>query len=175
VNMTNAVGTDSTVWDPTVGVYINGDFIGWPAFNTSLPQLTESAPGSGGIYTFTINFPAGKPVVVNYQYSLNGAADESSTFGANHVRYIRSYGTYNFPMDTFGTMTVEPSFGNLAVGKPASGQVPVSWLGRPGVQLQSAASITGPWINVPGTDAMSATNLAATGSSQYFRLVHPLH
>jgi hypothetical protein len=173
--MTNAVGTDATTWSPTVPVYINGDFIGWPTFNASLPQLTEVVPSVGSIYTYTTNFAAGHAVAVNYQYSMNGAADETATFGANHVRYIRSYGTYNFPTDIFGSLTVEASFGSLTVGQPSAGQIPVSWSGRPGVQLQSTTNLVGgTWTTVPGTDAMSATNLTTTGPTVYFRLVHPI-
>jgi hypothetical protein len=174
VNMTNAVGTDSTMWSPSVGVYINGDFTGWQPWSTALPQMTETPNnGTSAIYTYTTNFAAGHAVEVMYQYSMNGVQDETPG-NVNHVRYIRSYGTYNFPVDTFGAPTTEPSFGNLTIGGTANGKVPITWLGRPGVQLQKATSINGPWTTIPGTDAMSATNIAVTGSSQYFRLIHPL-
>ena len=97
----------------------------------------------------------------------------------NHVRYIRSYGNYSFPMDIFGSPVVENSLRQSgrrpAVRKSNPGQLD---LGRPGVQLQATTNLIGgtAWTNVPGTDAMSATmNMSVTGAeSHYFRLVHPL-
>ncbi len=173
VDMTNGVGTDSVAWDPVTNstVYINGDFLGWPSFNTSLPQMTESAPGSS-IYTYQTTIHAGKPVQVNYLYSLGGNPDESN--GQNHVRYIRTYGSYNFPTDIFGHPVVENSFGNLSIGAASGGQAPINWLGRPGVHLQSRGSLTsGTWTDILGTDATSATSVTVGGTNQYFRLIHP--
>ena len=75
--------------------------------------------------------------------------------------------------------------GNLTVGMPAAGSVPVSWLGRPGAHLQTATSINGPWTDISATDGtnwtsgvnttdglMSVTNWPADGNA-YFRLVKP--
>ena len=171
VNMANAVGTDSTSWDTNQSVFVNGDWMGWPTWNNQLPQMSN-APGSS-IYTFQTNMPAGTPVVLTYKYSINGVDDEAPS-GNNHVRFIRTYGTYNFPVDTFGTQLVEQSFGNLSVGVPFGGHIPVTWLGRPGVHLQSRPTLTsGSWTNYPATDAHSSTNLPMAGPSLYLRLVHP--
>jgi len=106
---------------------------------------------------------------------------------------------YVFATDTFtNTPYVEPIFsdgniggygspvgGNLTVGQPVAGKIPVSWLGRPGAQLQSTTILTGPWTNNPATDGtdwtagfsstngfVSVTNWPA-GGKMFFRLVKP--
>ena len=56
----------------------------------------------------------------------------------NHVRYIRQLGHYTLPLDTFGTPVTESLLGGLTLGSPAAGHIPVSWLGTPGVHLQTA-------------------------------------
>ncbi|MDB6020710.1 MAG: hypothetical protein JWQ04_567, partial [Pedosphaera sp.] len=173
VEMTNAVGTDLVSWSPSVPVYINGDFLGWPKWTTLLPQMTEGDGGSS-LYAYTNVFAAGSPVIVNYKYGMNAVDDEAPS-GQNHARYIRGYGTYYMPVDKFGTQLTESSFGNLAVKPPSGGHIPISWLGRPGVHLQTRTNLTtGAWVDHPETDALSATNWPFTGSSQYFRLIHPL-
>ena len=172
VDMTNAVGTDTTVWDSSQSVFINGDFLGWQPWNVFLPQMTNSPPGSS-IYVWATNFPAGHSIPLTYKYSINGSDNEAAS-GQNHFRYIRSYGTYNLPTDKFGAQLSEQSFGNLVLGKPSGGQIPVTWLGRPGVHLQTRTSLTsGSWVDQLQTDAQSATNWPFTGNSLYFRLVHP--
>jgi hypothetical protein len=103
------------------------------------------------------------------------------------------------PTDTFSTNPyVEPFFstgnigangslagGNLTVGTPVGGNIPVSWLGRPGAQLQYAGNLNGLWHSVLATDGttwtigvsstngfVSVTNWPSSGST-FFRLVKP--
>jgi hypothetical protein len=129
VNMTNAVGTDLHVFNPnTDSVYLNGvdvtnspgnyAFDPWtnsPAGNPLGNFLMQNNPPGSEIYTITVAIPAGYPVQLSYQYGINGNADEATNF-QNHVRYIRSTGSYALPQDTFGSMVQEQSFGNLAIG-----------------------------------------------------------
>ena len=78
------------------------------------------------------------------------------------------------PLDKFGTMTVEQSFGNLAIAPSTPGHVLVSWLGRPGVYLQTKTALSGGlWVDHPETDGLSSTNWPAGGSAIYFRLINP--
>jgi hypothetical protein len=163
--------------------------------------------GSTTIYTNTIILPAGTPVALQYQYgmdpySLNGGpmADES-TSGNNHFRVVRSTdsGVYTMPTDTFGNQYQEPFFspgniggigslvdGNLKVAPAAGGLVAVSWLGRPGAQLQVSSNLAGGgWQSLAATDGtnwtagysstnglVSQTNWPAGGNA-FFRLVKP--
>lgn len=163
--------------------------------------------GSTTVYTNTIIIPAGTPVGLSYQYGIDisringGPAQDEAANGIDHYRAIRStqFNPYVMPTDTFSSAPYEepffsngnigawgsPAGGNLTVGTPVAGQVAVSWLGRPGAQLQSASSIKGPWQSIPATDGInwsagtlstngfvSVTNWPASGNT-FFRLVKP--
>ena len=186
VSMTNAVGTDSHVFNPnTDSVYLNGvdvttslgsyRFDPWtnsPAGNPLGNFLLTNSPSGSEVYTITVPIPAGYPVMLSYQYSINGNQDEAN--GVNHVRYVRSDGNYVLPLDTFGSMVQEASFGNLAAGSVSGGKVPITWLGRPGVHLQVATDlIHGPWLDLPATADLSATNYPVGVPKSFFRLVNP--
>jgi hypothetical protein len=186
VSMTNAVGTDSHVFNPGVdSVYLNGvdvtnspgnySFDPWTNNPTGNPLgnfLMTNNPVGSQIYTITIPIPAGYPVALSYQYSINGNQDEAN--GINHTRYIRSIGNYVLPLDVFGNMVQEQSFGNLVIGPKSGGSVPITWLGRPGVFLQTNSSLaTGTWTNLPNTGGQNATNYPVGPGRSFFRLINP--
>jgi hypothetical protein len=203
VNMTNAVGTDSSVFNPnTMSVYLNGMDITNSLGNYSFDAWTNSliVTGAGGytnalsqfqmqnnpigseIYTITVPvpsgaIPAGYPLALSYQYTFgnnSGLPIEALGAGNNHIRYIRSTGTYVLPRDTFGSMVQEPAFGNLAIGPKSGANVPITWLGLPGVNLQTRASLsTGSWLDVAGTYGKSSTNYPAGTGASYFQLIQP--
>ena len=168
-------------------------------------EMTEV--GSTTVYTNTIIIPRGTPVALSYQYgmdegSLNGGPVENEAATSSvHYRGVRStqFSPYLMPTDTFSSHPYQEPFfstgnigasgslagGNLTVGTPAAGNVPVSWLGRPGAHLQSAGNINGPWQDILATDGtnwavgynttngfMSVTNWPSSGNS-FFRLVKP--
>jgi len=213
VNMNGAVTTAGYVFgtSPSDTVWINGAFIPWyPWYTPADPsgtagpaqyQMFESA--TPGVYTNTIIIPTGSALVLNYKYGIGigtnspadgGPRDNEAAFNQNHNRVIRSTATggYVLPLDKFGNQYVEPFFsvqakvdGQLSVGAPAGGTVPVKWLGRPGAHLQGTTNLTGPWADYPNTDGahwtsgvnttnglLSVTNMPATGNN-YFRLVKP--
>jgi hypothetical protein len=124
------------------------------------------------VYSYTYTFPKGHARLVNYKYSVNGTDDEALS-GLNHVRFIRSTtGTESFPLDVFASPVVEPKFGNLSIGAPGASAVPITWLGYPGVHLQSRTNLTvGAWVDQPATTGLSATNFPKGNGSQYFRLI----
>jgi hypothetical protein len=163
--------------------------------------------GSSEIYTNIVMVPAGTPVGLSYQYGIDidaasgGPAEDEAPAGANHFRVVRSqqFNPYVMATDTFTSTPYEepffsdgnicgygsPAGGNLTVGTPVAGKVPVSWLGRPGAQLQSTTILTGPWTNNPLTDGynwtagfgstngfVSVTNWPASGNT-FFRVVKP--
>lgn len=206
VNMTGAVCTDGHVYVEGDTIWINGDFSQWyawydpvnPTFPPAQYQLTETVSGSG-IYTGTVTIPRGTPVAFSYKYGLGKAL--ASDMGprniepaGNHYRVLRSTasGSYTMPQDTFGVAYQEPLFGTgytgaaqLTIGSAAGGKVMVSWLGRPGAHLQSAGSVTGPWVDHFETDGtnwaagysstnglVSQTNWPASGNA-FFRMVKP--
>ena len=162
--------------------------------------------GSSGIYTNTIIIPRGTPVALSYQYGMDyvdagGPVENECASNLVHYAAVRStkFNPYVMPVDTFSANPyVEPFFstgniaangslagGNLTVGTPVAGKIPVSWLGRPGANLQSAGSVNGPWQNIPATDGtnwtvgssstngfVSLTNWPSSGNT-FFRLVKP--
>ena len=79
------------------------------------------------------------------------------------------------------------AWGNLTAGPAVGGYVPVSWLGLPGVQLQTATSVVGGnWTNLPNTDGtswsngfssnngfVSVTNYPTSAGKTFFRLIQP--
>ena len=178
-------------------LWINGDFLNgwnggtWPGPIGNFPagqQMFLSAIPN--VYTNTFIIPKGNPVTLNYKYSIDSQDDENG-FQTNHVREIRSYGpTYTMPQDTWSllvcppgtpypnpgissTNIVEPDFGYLTIGTPSAGNLPITWLGRPGVELLNRASLTtGIWNPNSGTDGTQSTNWAAAGNvQQFFRLL----
>jgi hypothetical protein len=163
--------------------------------------------GSTTVYTNTIIMPKGTPVALSYQYGMDigsangGPVENEAASGLVHYRGLRStkFNPYVMPVDTFSANPyVEPFFstgniaangslagGNLMVGTPVAGKIPVSWLGRLGANLQSAVSLGGPWQNIPATDGInwsvgssstngfvSVTNWPSSGNT-FFRLVKP--
>jgi len=208
VNMNGAVGTDGHAFSAGDTVWINGDFVPWyPWFNPQAPvaappqyQLFETPPGSG-IYSNTVVIPLGTTVAFAYKYGIGvatngdlGPEDIEAPDGQNHYRVVRSTatGSYAMPQDTFGNQYQEPFFnanalngGQLTIGKPSGGIMPVTWLGRPGAHLQVSANVVGAWQDLIQTDGtnwtigsssingfVSQTNWPAVGKT-FFRLVKP--
>lgn len=173
VSMTNAVGTDGHAFNAqSDAVYINGPPNGFLGWGTSLPLLTNNPTGSE-IYSVDLLIPKGSPVMQTYKYGINGSDNEAAV-NSNHVRPIRTTGTYAMPLDQFGNQYAEPSFGNLLASRAASGHALISWLGRPGVHLQTRTNLTtAPWVDHMETDGLSSTNWPAGSGNLYFRLIRP--
>ena len=163
--------------------------------------------GSSTVYTNTIILPAGTPVALSYQYGMDaaslygGPAEDEAAANNVHYRVVRSTVSSDvMPVDTFTNQPyVEPFFstgnigangslagGNLSVGLPVAGGVPVTWLGRPGAHLQVKSDLSsGAWQDIIATDGtnwtigsgspngfVSQTNWPATGKA-FFRLTKP--
>jgi hypothetical protein len=200
VNMTGAKSfSTGTPFNPASDqVYINGDFLGWvnpwTIANLSAYQMTENPVGSTN-YTITLTVLKGNPLNASYKYGFNSAidgnagnVDNEAGFGQNHFRYIRQAPAYTFPTDVFGNQFGEPvKFGNLSAAPAAGGHVAVSWLGLPGVHLQTrGTAVGGPWTDLYNTDGtnytagylsnngfVSVTNYPTTAGHTYFRLIEP--
>ena len=178
--------------DPGDAVYVSGAWLGWPAWGYGdLPvnqEMTEV--GTSGVYTNSFVITRGTSTQMIYKYSFDGEDDENGG-NTNHIREIRSYGpVYNFPQDVWSwtvlqpnngnpypnpgiasTNIVEPDFGDLQIGAPSGGNLPITWLGRPAVVLQNVNSLTGAWNTLSGTDGTESTNWPNAGGTQFFRLM----
>ena len=202
VNMTNAVTytngttlTDAHVFNSSSdSVVINGSFLngGWSAWDpiSTSGQIMTNNPIGSEVYEFDYTLPAGSPLEFQYKYGVNypgmtNNLDNEAGFNVNHDRVVRLTGTgvYNFPLDNFGGAFTEPSFGLLTAGKAVGGNVPVTWLGRPGARLQSKSDLSGAWQDIPTTDGtnwitgymstngfVSQTNWPASTGHMFFRI-----
>jgi hypothetical protein len=193
VSMTNAQSypgyTPATTFEKTsMNVVVNGNWVGWWTWANGVPSqalvLTNSQTSGDWIYSQTVLVPKGSLVDLVYKYGIDDGANSPNNEapdGSDRVRYIRQTGSYTLPLDTFGTQTVETSFGELSVGAPSAGHVPVSWLGRPGVFLQIATVLNnaGAWVTHAESAAygspsgMYSTNYPTSTGPTFFRLVKP--
>ena len=126
---------------------------------------------------------------MTYKYSIDGLIMKM-VFDQPYTLYPQLNGpTYTFPTDSWSytvcppgtpypnpgiaaTNVVEPSFGYLTLGSPSGANVPITWLGRPGVLLENRSSLSsGIWNPNSGTDATQSTNWPNAGGSQFFRLI----
>lgn len=204
VTMTNANGyvigngTDNHQFNPvTDQVYLNGDFLGllsWWGWGSASPppqfQMTNNPVGSA-TYTLGVTVPKGNLLQLTYKFSINGNDDEAPG-GDNHVRWIRALANYTLPPDTFGAQgnstLSEPNFGLLSAAQGTAGHTAISWLGRPGVHLQTKTSLpSGSWTDLFNTDGtnwsnysfistngpISTTNWPSASGNRYFRLINP--
>lgn len=175
-------GSD-TIWINGAWLNWNNDTWGYDALPAN-QQMMEV--GDSDVYTNSLVVPRGQSVAVTYKYSFDGADNENGS-NTNHIRYIRTYGTnYVFPQDVWSwtiqplaypnpgitsTNIVEPSFGYLAAGAPSGGNIPITWLGRPGVVLENSSSLTsGIWNTNTATDGTQSINWPNSGD-QFFRLL----
>jgi hypothetical protein len=165
-------------------IFVNGDFLGWWGWGINAGPVADQMieVGTSDVYTNSLVIPKGNSIYLTYKYGLDGFDDENGS-GTNHVRLIRSYPpTYTFPQDVWSytylpganttTNIVEQDFGNLMVTPISGGNIPITWLGRPGVVLQNKSSLSSGvlWTDNNGTDGTQATNWPNGGSSQFFRL-----
>lgn len=201
VDMNGAVGTDMHQFDPSSDtVYVNGQFANWyawwdgvnPVPAPSQYQLFETPVGSG-VYSNSVMMTKGTAVAFEYKYGIGeagvpGPSDVEAGMGLNHYRVIRAIGTgtYAMPLDKWGQQYHEPLYGNLTIGDPSGGNVSVSWLGRPGMRLQTLTNLTGDtWqdhFDTDGTNWTTGSNstngfISTTSwpvdGSLFFRLIKP--
>lgn len=186
VNMTNAVGTylDSTVYDGSQNVYLNGDFAGWWGWGDTNNAATNYLMSKAGdIYSLTVPIPPGNVLRLQYKYSMNGVDDEAQS-GQDHVRYIRTLPgqtSYSLPLDNWtGTSASniaklkEPMIGYVNVTPGVPGQVNLQWLGLKCAGLQATTNLTSSWTAYPATEGQNSTNLPISGDSKFFRVARPI-
>ncbi|MBI3851501.1 MAG: hypothetical protein HY298_14680 [Verrucomicrobia bacterium] len=164
-------------------VYFNAEFLGWPTWDTNLPEMTNNPVGSD-FYEQTFVLSGGTSRRLQFKFGLadpaspsgtHGGVDNETGFQQDHVKYIRTFASTATITAEFGTnflaILQEPQFGNLVAGPPSGGNIPITWLGGPCVTLQTRSSLTtGSWTDLPATDATVSTNWPNSGSQQFFRL-----
>jgi len=73
-------------------IYLNGDFLNWPTWNNSLPEMTNNPVGSD-YYEQTVTRPGGSPRRLQFKFGLDGPGhgfldNENPTY-SDHVKYVR--------------------------------------------------------------------------------------
>jgi hypothetical protein len=198
VNMTNGTGTGTggtatfdNQYPSSDTIYINGldggtnnDFWTWGIFSAPSTYQMTQIPNT---FLFTITLPVnkGQSADLVYKYSINGIDDEAG-FADNHERWVRSQPNYTMPIDNYGSQGTnaqsEIAFGDLTVSNASNNQVTLSWLGRPGVHLQTTSDLSGTWTNqyltdgtnlVVGPGGTASTNYTVGPGNLFFRLVGP--
>ena len=187
VSMTNAHSYDgSIIFDQSMGVAINGDWIPWWNWAAAAPAPYVLTNGTSGdlLYSQTLLMPKGTSLQLTYKFGIDDGAnnlDNEAGFATNHVRFIRNLGSYTMPLDTFGTPVTEPEIGALTVGTPSGGSIPVSWLGVPTAYLQTSTDVSNPaaWVSHPETKAYGSpsgiysTNYPMSSGPIFFRVIKP--
>jgi hypothetical protein len=164
-------------------VYINGDFLNWPQWlPANLPEMTNNPVGSD-FYTVALPINGGNPRRLQFKFGIDGPnhstpyIDNENPQFTDHVKYVRSNSNpYTLATAEFGSthlsVLVEPVIGDLRIGAPSGGNLPITWLGCPCATLQTRTTLnTGSWTDLPVTDGLSATNWPNnTGTARYFRV-----
>ena len=163
------------------GIYINGEsLLGvWQSWTPLACPKLENIPGTD-YYQYTQVIPAGRARNQKVKYGIDyvgnpGNLDNEAPSGADHIQWIRTTNTsYVMAPVEFGTnfasVRVQTQYGNLKVGAPSAGSVPVTWDGCACVTLQKRSSLaSGSWTDLPETDGSNSTNVPNTGT-QFFRL-----
>jgi hypothetical protein len=180
--------TSDTVWINGLDGGVNNSF--WTWAEAPFPggaagyQMTQIPNTS--LFTITLPVNKGQSADLIYKYSIDGYDDEAG-FADNHERWIRSQPNYTMPVDTYASQgastQTEIAFGNLAATASTNNQIQVSWLGRPGVELQTTPSLSpAVWTSQPLTDGtnlmvapggIATTNYTIGAGNLFYRLVGP--
>jgi hypothetical protein len=83
---------------------------------------------------------------------------------------INTGGNFNF--DNF--VITGTGVGGINAGPLTGGNINLSWVGNPAVNLQSTTNLTATnWLDVPDTLGLYSLPVPVTGPRKFFRLVQP--
>ena len=159
-------------FDPGAGtVSVAGDAINnWSPITSYLTQSASNPSLWTG--TFTITNTVGAPV--NFKYVLNGGGTWENNGvgpnGANDRQLTFANVATTLPDVFFNNLG---NLGPLTNTAPSGGLVSVSWAGGPLIRLQTNSSLSGVWVDVPGSLGVNAIDVNASGSPLFFRLIGP--
>jgi hypothetical protein len=146
----------------------------WYASATALPTPTTS---NSTYATYTLPY---NPVAANWNNLTvtssggvigSGAASNLTgqiTAAGMVFKTVNSGGTFNF--DNF--LISASGLGGINVGAINGGNLPLSWIGNPAVNLQSSTNLSfSNWVDVPNTLGLYSFPAPVSGGQKYFRLV----
>jgi len=121
--------------------------------------------------TMATDTTATPPVVGPTANFLNGSLDElalwNRSLSASEISALYTTGNSGHPLDSI--VETPPAGGGKLTAKVSGGNITVTWSSG---ALQSAASVTGPWTNVPGATGGTFTEPVATGAGAKFYRSH---
>jgi hypothetical protein len=146
----------------------------WYVSATAFPVPTGTTTSTLATYTKTFSPVAAnwKNLTVTSSGGIVGSAAASNLTGvmtgAGVVFVNTGSGTMNF--DNF--VITGTGVGGINLGALSGGNVNLTWVGNPAVNLQSSTSLTVPnWADVPNTAGHFSLPVSVTGPEKYYRLV----
>jgi hypothetical protein len=143
------------------------------------PLPVVSIPDSGTYSTVTYAFnPAAanwKTLTIATSGGLVGSTASSNLSGVMTgagLVFVTVGSGGNFNFDNFGING--SGLGDINTGPVANGQIGLTWVGNPAVNLQSSTSLLNGWQDVPNTSGLYSWPAPVNGPIQFYRLVqHP--
>lgn len=161
VNMT--VQAALGLFDPASGTMnLAGQFNNW---STTETPLTNSA-AEPNIYTGTVQIKAATGSSVPFKFVANGGTWEA----IDNRTFALESPSQTLPVLWFNN---QANLGSLAITQSAPSEIAVSWTAGPNLRLQSAASLSGPWQDLPETTGAESASFSAGTTNLFFRLVGP--
>jgi hypothetical protein len=154
-----------------LAVRING--ANWYVAATALPVPTTD---SSAFSTYTTPF---NPAATNWKNLtiLGSGASIGSTAASNLSGEMTGVGLVFVTVGSGGTHNFDnilitgSGVGGINVGPVTGGNVPLSWVGNPAVNLQSATNIAAPiWVDVTNSLGLYSLPVPAAGPQKFFRL-----
>ncbi|MFZ0826332.1 MAG: hypothetical protein WAO02_02820 [Verrucomicrobiia bacterium] len=157
-----------------VAVQINGT--SWYVAANPLP--VSNIPDSGTFSTYTMAF---NPAAANWKnLTVTGSGGlVGSTAGGNLNGVMTGAGLVFVTVGTGGTFNFDnflitgTGLGGINVGPLTGGNLDLSWVGNPVVNLQSSTNLSSSlfWQDVPNTLGLYSLPVPVTGPQKFFRLV----
>lgn len=160
----------------TVYIAVQLNDTNWFVSASPLPVPTASDSPAYSTYTMAFNAAAvnwnqltvtssggivGAPATNNLNGIMTGAGLVFVTIGSG--------GNFNFAnFQISGT-----GLGGINTGPLLNGNLNLSWVGNPAVELQSTTNLTSTWQDMPGTYGLYSLPVSATGPQKFFRLKSP--
>lgn len=157
-----------------VAVQLNGT--SWYVAASPLPVPTTVDNATYATYTMAFNHAAAnwKNLTVTGSGGLIGSTASSNLGGV-----MTGAGLVFVTINTGGTFNIDnfvvtgTGLGGINVGSPTSGNLNLSWVGNPVVNLQSSTNLSSSifWQDVPNTLGLYSLTVPVAGPQKFFRLV----
>jgi hypothetical protein len=155
-----------------VAVQLNGT--NWYVAASSLAVPTSVDSATYATYTMAFNPAAAnwKNLTVTSSGGLVGSTAASNLSGVMTgagLVFVTVGTGGNFNFDNY--QITGTGLGGINVGPLTGGNINLSWVGNPAVNLQSTTNLIANWQDVPNTLGLYSLSVPVTGPQKFFRLV----